>query len=284
MKFQKLRKILLENKIRHGYFHAALIGYCLFIFILSSLPGDNLPDVDFKYSDKYVHLAEYGILCILFFYSLKNQSKYAKLKKFAPEYSVLFTAMFGLTDEIHQYFVPKRSCELFDWFADVIGALLIYMIIKIQKHKQRVAASLILMIVLAGSSCTGSLKKDNNYKISITEQEAWIDLMPVVDVRQNNFGFALGVKIENFQDDKNLSIKDLVIYLNNDTLKNKNFETEISKTEKDVSIKIFQIRDEMYLDKNKPLPEEAQFIFRIYKNDVQIKRVKTSQLNINKVY
>ncbi|MEP7146011.1 MAG: VanZ family protein [bacterium] len=254
------------------------------IFILSSMPGDKFPEVDIRFSDKYVHLIVYGILFTLFFYSLKNQCKYAKLKKFASEYSVLFTALYGMTDEIHQYFVPKRSCDIYDWIADVTGALLIYTIIRIYNYKHKAVTAFFLLIIITECSCTSSLQKNNNYTISVTEEEAWLNLMPVIDERQNNFGFNIGVKMENFPDIKNLSVKDLIIYLNNDTLKNNNFETEITKAGRNVKIKIFQLADEKYLDRNKPYPDEAQFSFRIYKNDDQIKRIKTSQLNINKVY
>lgn len=274
----------MENKINPRYYHIALIAYCLLIFILSSLPGDDLPEINFKFSDKYAHVIVYGILALLFFYSLKNQSKYVKLKKFAPEYSVLFTALYGFTDEIHQYFVPKRSSELYDWFADVIGAFLIYTIIKIYKYKRKAVAALLSLFVLTGFSCTANLQKESTYKVSVTEEEAWLNLMPVIDERRNYFGFIVGIKMENFQYDKDLSVQDLVIYLNNDTLRNKNFETEILKEGRDVKMKIFQLNDENYLDKNKPLPEEAQFSFMIYKKSGQIKRIKTSKLNINKVY
>jgi VanZ family protein len=38
--------------------------------------------------------------------------------------ALLYCLLYGATDEIHQYFVPSRSCDIFDWFADATGALL----------------------------------------------------------------------------------------------------------------------------------------------------------------
>jgi len=42
---------------------------------------------------------------------------------------LLFTIIYGATDEIHQYFVPNRDSDVFDWLADVVGALVGYLIL-----------------------------------------------------------------------------------------------------------------------------------------------------------
>jgi hypothetical protein len=38
--------------------------------------------------------------------------------------AVLIVSAFGVTDEWHQSFVPGRSCDVFDWLADTLGAAL----------------------------------------------------------------------------------------------------------------------------------------------------------------
>lgn len=38
-------------------------------------------------------------------------------------YPLIFSAVYAVTDEIHQYFVPGRACRLFDVFIDSCGAL-----------------------------------------------------------------------------------------------------------------------------------------------------------------
>ncbi|HMQ69297.1 MAG TPA: VanZ family protein [Ignavibacteria bacterium] len=126
----------MPEKLNSGTFrHVLLAGYCLLIFVLSSIPGENFPKVEFEFSDKIVHIAVYSVLYILFFYSLKNQSKYVKLRDYALEFSVLFTSLYGITDEIHQYFVLNRSCEFLDWVADTVGALLMYLIFRYKFRK-----------------------------------------------------------------------------------------------------------------------------------------------------
>jgi VanZ family protein len=37
--------------------------------------------------------------------------------------SILSAGLFGLSDEIHQYFVPARNADLWDFIADMIGSL-----------------------------------------------------------------------------------------------------------------------------------------------------------------
>ena len=34
-----------------------------------------------------------------------------------------FASIYAVTDELHQYFVPGRSCQLSDWLIDTAGAL-----------------------------------------------------------------------------------------------------------------------------------------------------------------
>jgi VanZ family protein len=37
-------------------------------------------------------------------------------------YTALAASAYGLIDEIHQYFVPGRNCNFWDWLADALGA------------------------------------------------------------------------------------------------------------------------------------------------------------------
>ena len=118
-------------KFQKKTFYYFLAAYCSLIFILSSIPGDKYPEVNIPSADKLVHTAIYSVLYILFFYSLKLQSKSIKLSKYAILWSILFTAAYGASDEFHQLFTVNRSCDLLDWFADLTGALLGIVIIKL---------------------------------------------------------------------------------------------------------------------------------------------------------
>lgn len=88
------------------------------ILTATSLP--NVPAAPAAGIDKLGHLAMYGILGLL---ALRAAWETAP----APRTMVLTLAaiaLFAATDEWHQRFIPTRSAELADWFADVAGATL----------------------------------------------------------------------------------------------------------------------------------------------------------------
>lgn len=269
-----------EKKI----WHLMLIVYCLLIFILSSVPGEKLPNVDFEFSDKFVHIIEYSILYILFFYSLKNQSKYVKLQNYALEFAVLFTSLYGITDEIHQYFVLNRSCEFLDWVADTAGALLMYFIIRWRLKKKLNAALLLLIFFIIG--CSGSDDKPNQMKTEITVEssETWLDFMPVSgNEEKNRFGFVIDLRFKGKQLDSNYTIRDLEIKLNNAFLTGKKFNKRIKDfSDTTFNMELYQQFDENYLDKNKEYPEDAVFSFSIYKDNKLIKKIFTPKIKILK--
>lgn len=64
--------------------------------------------------DKVLHLVEYGVLAALL---LRATDK--------PALSLLIAGLYGVSDEVHQYFVPGRSASVYDAIADVAGAGLI---------------------------------------------------------------------------------------------------------------------------------------------------------------
>lgn len=125
----------LKKNLNSKVFHFLLFGYLLIIFIESSFPSDDFPDLNLTLADKYVHFIIYFGLCLLFFYSLKNQSKFIKLQQYPLTFSFIFTSLYGVTDELHQYFVPGRTSDVLDWTADTIGALICIILIKIYYKK-----------------------------------------------------------------------------------------------------------------------------------------------------
>jgi VanZ family protein len=97
-----------------------LIAYCILIFIQSGHPApEEIPS--FRFADKMLHVAAYGILAILFYRAyltlpIKHHSRMLVLL------SILSASLYGISDEIHQYFVPFREADIFDGVADIIGA------------------------------------------------------------------------------------------------------------------------------------------------------------------
>jgi VanZ family protein len=99
-----------------------LLAYCLLIFIQSSssepveLPG--IPQID-----KLLHAGGYSLLGILFYRAYRSRWPDASGWAMA-NVSLLSGSFYGMTDEIHQYFVPGRSADPWDWLADTIGVML----------------------------------------------------------------------------------------------------------------------------------------------------------------
>lgn len=98
------------------------ISYCGLIFYFSSLPAMATPRL-FSGQDKILHFFEFGILSLLFFFSIKKTFLGVSLKNLAV-ITILFTALYGISDEIHQYFIPGRESSLGDVFADFLGAII----------------------------------------------------------------------------------------------------------------------------------------------------------------
>lgn len=122
--------IFMDRKItkyyeRKKFSYGLVISYMLFIFYLSSIPLkfpeviDKLDPTKFSF-----HVAEYMILSFLFF----NATKKSKL-------SFFISGSYGISDEIHQYFVPFRVFSLEDVAADWIGSFIGVLIAKkVLKH------------------------------------------------------------------------------------------------------------------------------------------------------
>ena len=77
---------------------------------------------------KLAHFSEFAILGILVYINIEE---YRKDKVFV--YSLLFTILYAISDEIHQLFVEGRYCSIGDMLIDSLGALtgiLIFHLIK----------------------------------------------------------------------------------------------------------------------------------------------------------
>lgn len=98
-----------------------VIFYAGFIFYLSSLSSPNVPH--FVFADKIGHLILYGGFGAVFaraFTPFERGWSASLIVLVAMSGSLLY----GLSDEIHQYFVPLRSPEFTDLLSDGLGGLL----------------------------------------------------------------------------------------------------------------------------------------------------------------
>lgn len=91
------------------------------IFTASSMKFEQGPPI-FPGDDKVAHFIEYGILASLFYNALIKTFINIKGKFVTVILAVLFSVIYGITDEIHQLFVPTREFSFFDLTADFIGS------------------------------------------------------------------------------------------------------------------------------------------------------------------
>jgi VanZ family protein len=100
-----------------------LLCVALGITVLSHMPAPPSPDMGFAFQDKVLHA---------FAYTVFGSTLGLAVRGWHPEYSrgrtmaiiVIGTALFGIYDEVHQYFVPFRESSVADWIADCVGAFL----------------------------------------------------------------------------------------------------------------------------------------------------------------
>lgn len=80
------------------------------------------------------HFSEY----LLFGAVLANALRWHAPLRRAALSAVALASFYGVTDEIHQIFVPQRSCDSADWAVDTvaaaIGALIVFLILRRAKH------------------------------------------------------------------------------------------------------------------------------------------------------
>jgi VanZ family protein len=98
--------------------------YAGVIFYLSSqphpdeyLPSFLLTDV----SDKVLHAVEYAVLGGLCYRAFR-WSVNGQMESHALLFAIAMASLYGMTDEVHQSFVPFRESSWLDWLADTAGA------------------------------------------------------------------------------------------------------------------------------------------------------------------
>ena len=72
------------------------------------------------------HVVEYAILSFLLFRAVANAES-PVLRMNAYVFAITFAVLFGITDELHQFFVPGRDCSGVDLIFDGVGSCLILM-------------------------------------------------------------------------------------------------------------------------------------------------------------
>jgi len=92
-----------------------LVLYSGVIFAVSSLSKPPTPPGNF--SDKTLHFGAFFVYGLLAHFAVRNSIP--RLSAWLPFF---LSALFGASDELHQWFVPGRDCSFLDWLADLSGS------------------------------------------------------------------------------------------------------------------------------------------------------------------
>jgi VanZ family protein len=96
--------------------------WCAVIFGLSAVPGSRLPELPAEGADKLVHAVVYGVLGALSWRGARRARPHHSTGRVVAV-ATLIAMLYGITDELHQAFVPRRSPDWRDGLADTIGGI-----------------------------------------------------------------------------------------------------------------------------------------------------------------
>jgi VanZ family protein len=99
-----------------------IIIYCLIIFIQSSYYPSPEAVPDLPYLDKLLHFSAYAVLGALFLRAFKTTQLINNIN-LVIILSILASSLYGISDELHQYFVSCRNADIMDVLADILGSI-----------------------------------------------------------------------------------------------------------------------------------------------------------------
>jgi VanZ family protein len=97
------------------------LAYCVLIYFQSGRPSpEMIPEI--PHIDKLLHFGAYAILAVLFFRTFESLPMNNSLKV-VMILGIISSALYGITDEIHQHYVPYRDSDILDAVADTLGSI-----------------------------------------------------------------------------------------------------------------------------------------------------------------
>ena len=120
----------MHDAIRQGvtvqvfWYWLPAVLYAGMIFYMSSQshPEEQLPSFVLKdVSDKVLHAVEYAGLAVLCYRAFRWAAGPSVARQ-ALVLAIITASIYGVTDEVHQFFVPFRESSWLDWLADTTGA------------------------------------------------------------------------------------------------------------------------------------------------------------------
>jgi VanZ family protein len=119
---------------------APVVAWSAVIFYASSIPGEELPKLDFWSIDKLAHAGVFMVLSVAavlaaFHVARVRGKPVASLLKV----SIFLCLLYAATDELHQAVVPNRSSEVADWLADAVGVLALHGAVAWYRQRRKIS-------------------------------------------------------------------------------------------------------------------------------------------------
>jgi VanZ family protein len=103
------------------YYWIPILVYVFVLFIQSSFPSIATPKG--SHLDKFLHVGAYSVLGFLFARAY-GASRMRSNLVLVLILGIGSASIYGVLDEIHQYFVPFRKADLLDVGADILGSVI----------------------------------------------------------------------------------------------------------------------------------------------------------------
>ena len=114
------------------------LAWMAVLFYLSHQPSLDAPML-FPGQDKLFHALAYGVLGFLLLGSRAPATD--GFTEVQIRSSILIASLYGISDEFHQYFIPGRSTDVWDWVADTLGAVIAVSLLAWLSRKWKSAAA-----------------------------------------------------------------------------------------------------------------------------------------------
>ncbi len=116
-------------------YRAPALLWSIVIFVLLALPGNMLPNENrlaIPNLDKYVHIILFGTFVFLwsFYFATKAYNKNYPIRKSLT--ILIIACLYGTAMEyVQKYFIPYRDFDIYDITADIAGAILGFLIVRL---------------------------------------------------------------------------------------------------------------------------------------------------------
>jgi len=117
------------------------VVWAILIFIASSIPANDFPDLTIFQYDKLIHLIIFLIFGLLIYRAFNLFWETGIFSYSRALVTLLTVAVYGILDEFHQQYVPGRTPDIWDATADalggIVGVILIYIFASKERQQER---------------------------------------------------------------------------------------------------------------------------------------------------